>query len=85
MSRRPRVPGMSSRPLRVLYLLPEIPDGAPEDLKDALAIRNACATSGVCPDCGARGELTGPDGHGFFHLTFRHEDECDVLRDPEAA
>jgi hypothetical protein len=85
MSRRPRVPGTSSKPLRVLYLLPEIPDDAPEELKDALAIRNACATEGVCPDCGARGEIHGPDEQGVFHAVFRHEDDCGVLRDPEAA
>jgi hypothetical protein len=85
MSRRPRVPGMTSRPLRVLYLLPEIPDDAPEELKDALAIRNACATEGRCPDCGACGEIHGPDEHGIMHLVFRHEDDCGVLRDPEAA
>jgi hypothetical protein len=86
MSRRPsRIPGTSSRPLRALYLLPEIPDDAPEELKNAIAIRNACATEGRCPSCGARGELTGPDEHGVLHLTFRHENDCGVLSDPEAA
>jgi hypothetical protein len=84
--KRHRIPGTSSRPLRALYLLPEIPDDAPEQLKNALAIRNACATEGRCPDCGAVGELR-PDAAlpGVFHLTFRHDDDCGVLRDPEAA
>jgi hypothetical protein len=83
--RRPHIPGTSSKPLRVLFLLREIPDDSPEDLKNALAIRNACATEGVCPDCGACGEIQGPDDHGIFHAVFRHEDACGVLRDPEAA
>lgn len=84
MTRRPRVPGMSAKP-RALLLLPSIPDDAPETLKNGLAIRNAATTSGVCPDCGARGELRGPDKHGLLHLCFVHEDECAVLLDPEAA
>jgi hypothetical protein len=83
--RRPGIPGTSGRPLRVLYLLPEIRDDASERLKNALAIRNACATEGVCPDCGACGEIHGPDEHGIMHLVFRHGDGCGVLRDPEAA
>jgi hypothetical protein len=83
VSRRPRLPGITRS--RVLYVLPAILDNAPEQLKNALAIRNACATEGLCPDCGVYGELTGPDELGMFHLTFRHEDACRVLRDPEAA
>lgn len=86
MSRRPRIPGTSSRRLRALYLLAEIPDDAPEDVKNGLAIRNACATEGRCPSCGATGELhADPDMPGVFHLTFRHEDGCGVVCDPEAA
>ncbi len=85
MSRRHRIPGTTARPPRTLYLLPEIPDDAPEAFKNAIAVRNACATEGRCPDCGARGELRGPDEHGFLHLVFEHEDGCAVLLDPEAA
>jgi hypothetical protein len=83
--RRPRVPGTSSRPRGVLFVLPEIPDEAPERRKNGLAIRNAATTSGVCPDCGARGEIRGPDGQRFLHLVFEHEHGCGVLSDPEAA
>jgi hypothetical protein len=73
MSRRPpRVPGMSSRP-RTIYLLPSIPDELDERTKDGLAIRNAASASGVCPSCGATGDLRGPDDHGFMHLVFEHE------------
>jgi hypothetical protein len=79
MKRRSRIPGTTSRP-RALYLLPTIPDDAPEQHKNALAIRNAASASGVCPDCGATAELTGPDELGLLHLTFRHEHDCDVLR-----
>jgi hypothetical protein len=84
MSRPPRIPGTTSKQ-RTLYLLPPIPDDAPAELKNALAIRNACATEGRCPDCHTHGELTGPDTAGFYHLTFRHEDWCRVLRDEDAA
>lgn len=84
MSRRHRVPGMSAKP-RVLFVLPEIPDDAPTAFKNALAIRNACMTEGRCPDCGADGELHGPDEHGLLHLVFEHEPDCDALTDPEAA
>jgi uncharacterized protein YlaI len=69
----------------VLYVLPSIPDELDERTKNALAIRNACATEGRCPDCHARGELTGPDEHGLLHLTFRHEPGCGVLHDEDAA
>jgi hypothetical protein len=82
MSRRPRVPGTRGR---VLFVLPTIPDDAPEAVKDALAIRNAANVAGVCPDCGARGGITGPDEHGFMHLTFQHERGCGAFIDDEAA
>jgi hypothetical protein len=68
----------------VLYVLPAIPDDAPEELKNGLAIRNACATEGRCPDCGVRAELQGPDD-GIFYLVFRHDDDCRVHRGPAAA
>lgn len=79
-----RVPGTYSRP-RKLYMLPEIRDDATPAFKNALAIRNAASVRGVCPACGARGELTGPDRHGFMHITFRHEPDCQALLDDEAA
>lgn len=54
----------------------------PTELKNALAIRNACATEGRCPGCGAEGELS-PDTEleGLFHYTFRHEPWCGALTD----
>jgi len=84
VKRRHRIPGTSARG-RVLFLLPEIPDDAPEEFKNALAIRNAANVAGVCPECGARGELSGPDEHGFLHLTFEHEAGCGVFTDEAAA
>jgi hypothetical protein len=66
------------------------PRGSPDELddetKNALAIRNACATSGHCPDCGAVGELE-PDAtlELVWHLTFRHEPDCRALTDGAAA
>jgi hypothetical protein len=79
--RPPRVPGTPGAPLRAVYVLPSIPDDAPEAYKQAVAIRNVASRTGVCPECGVRGELTGPDRHGIMHLTFLHEDECRALRD----
>jgi hypothetical protein len=83
--RRPRVPRTTTGKPRALFVLPEIPDDAPEALKNGLAIRNAANVAGVCPDCGARGEITGPDEHGFMHLTFEHEAGCGAFTDDEAA
>lgn len=70
---------------RALYLLPSIPDGLPAEIKNGLAIRNACATEGRCPACGTVGQIHGPDRDGFMHLVFEHEDECGVLHDGDAA
>jgi hypothetical protein len=82
--RRSRVPGTSSKPFKALYLLAEIPDAASEALKNGLAIRKAASTSGVCPDCGARGEIRGPDARGFLHLVFEHEQGCGAYTDEAA-
>ena len=84
MTRRPRIPGTTSK--RTLFVLPSIPDDAPEELKDAIAIRNACTTEGRCPVCGAIGEVApDPKYAGIYHITFRHEDFCPVLRDEDVA
>ena len=85
MSSRPRIPGTISRPPRVLFVLPPIPDELDEATKNGLAIRNAASTSGVCPNCGARGEVRGPDTLGSLHLVFVHEDDCGALLDGTAA
>ena len=84
MSRAGR-PSVRRAKLRAVYVLPSIPDDAPSRFKSALAIRNACAVEGRCPDCGARVELRGPDENGILHLTFEHEAGCAVLLGPEAA
>lgn len=80
--KRHRLPGTRSR---ALYVLPSIPEDAPAEFKNALAIRNAASTAGVCPACGVRGELSGPDAHGIFHMTFQHADGCGALLDGDAA
>jgi hypothetical protein len=43
---------------RTLYVLSEIPDDAPEHIKQGLAARNGAAVDGVCPECGATGEIS---------------------------
>lgn len=81
-----RVPGTFRNHRRgpVVYVLPSIPDDAPDGVKDALAIRNACATEGRCPSCGATGELS-LDRDGLGWLTFRHLTGCPVLLDDEVS
>ena len=85
MSRkRPRIPGTRCGP--ALYVLPETPDRAAPEIKNALAIRNACVTEGICRACGAVGEIH-PDRHynGIWHYVFEHEPSCPVLADGYAA
>jgi hypothetical protein len=84
VTRRPRIPGTSSK--RTLFLLPEIRDDDPPARKNALAVRNACATEGRCPCCRAVGEVTADAKlAGVWHLTFAHEPWCVVLADGDAA
>lgn len=84
MSRRARIPG--TRRGGVLFVLPSIPDEFDDEMKDALAIRNACATEGRCPSCGATGELElHPSIEGLGRLTFRHQDGCKALLGEAAA
>ena len=73
-----RVPGTYRRP-KALFVLPSIPDDAPADLKNSLAIRNACATEGRCPACATVGALH-PDAHQplLWHYVFEHENWCEA-------
>jgi hypothetical protein len=69
-----------------IYVLPEIPDDAPVHVKEGLAARNASAVDGICPSCGAVGEVTADRRMaGVYHLTFRHQDRCNALLDSELA
>lgn len=77
-NRHSRVPGMTARPARALYLLPSINDDDDPETKNAIAIRNAATASGECPACGAVGELQQLD-RNVWHLVFRHEDNCRAL------
>jgi hypothetical protein len=71
-----RIPPKAKR-RRSLYLLPEVPDGAPTAVKNGIAMRNVCALEGRCPGCGAVGELHADAEHAsLFHLVFQHEYEC---------
>lgn len=85
MSRPRRIPGTPRRPLgSTLFLLPSIPDDLDERTKNALAIRNACATEGRCPVCGTVGAIEADDElPDVWHITFRHDDDCPVLPDDE--
>jgi hypothetical protein len=78
--RRSRIPGSYRQ--RTLLLLPSIPDELGDEVKDALALRNACSVEGRCPDCGAVGVITADAScAGIFHLTFEHESDCGALTD----
>jgi hypothetical protein len=83
MAKQSRIPGMITRRL---FILPKIRDDDSPERKNALAVRNACATEGRCPCCRVVGEIT-PDPvlAGLWHYTFGHEDWCVVLADEDAA
>ncbi len=84
MTRRPRIPGTSSK--RALFLLPEIRDDDPPARKNAIAVRNACAIEGRCPCCKVVGEIRADvELEGLYHYVFAHEDWCVVLADGDAA
>jgi hypothetical protein len=85
VSRRPRISG-TTRKRRTLFVLPTIPDGLSPALKNALAIRNACAVEGRCPCCGVVAEVERDSELDYLrHLTFRHEPWCECLRDEGVA
>lgn len=71
-----RVPGLRSK--STLYVLPPIPDDAPAELKDGLAIRNACAVEGRCPTCGVAPEVIADPELAGLH----HADDCRATLDP---
>jgi hypothetical protein len=72
-----RVPGTLKRP--PLYVgVPTIPDDAPEEVKDALALANATAVEGQCPACHATPEFTGHVELGVMTITFLHDPGCPV-------
>ena len=78
--RRSRILGTPSK--ATLLVLPSIPDELDEAAKNGLAIRNACATEGRCPVCGAVGEVIGDRELPWLkHLVFQHEDDCPVTLD----
>jgi hypothetical protein len=77
MAKRHRVPPTTAR---TVFLLPTVPDDAPEDLKNAIAVRNAATRTGTCPGCGAEGQRHS-DRHEpwLAHLVFEHEPDCIVF------
>jgi hypothetical protein len=80
-AKRHRIPGTTGKP-RVLYMLPPIDDDLDVETKNALALRNAASTSGVCPSCGATAEVyADPEYALVFHAVFRHESWCLALTD----
>ena len=83
MSRR-RVPG--TRAPRTVLVFPTIPDDAPVWQKNALAVRNACATEGRCRGCGAVGELRRYQGEPAFvaHSSSSTSLGCPTLTDEVA-
>ena len=64
---------------RVMFVLPEIPDGATAALKNALAIRNTATRSGECPSCGATATVTRELSPGVREARMEHEDGCLAL------
>jgi hypothetical protein len=61
----------------VLFVLPSIPDAAPAEIKDALAIRNTASRTGRCPRCLAGVEYDGPLEPGkVAQAWMAHEEWC---------
>jgi hypothetical protein len=59
--------------------LPVIPDDAPEDVKNALAIHNSASVDGVCPACGATPIIhLDPRTPGLGVMSFLHANDCPV-------
>lgn len=57
-----------------LYVIPDIDDRLPPDIKDAIARRNAATVTGRC-DCGARTRITSRAG-GVINAEMAHEHDC---------
>ncbi|MDA8297422.1 MAG: hypothetical protein M0004_12700 [Actinomycetota bacterium] len=65
---------------RALFVLPVIPDDAPVEVKDGLALRNTATMTGRCPACGAVAELaTDPCPGEMVHAVMEHETDCPVF------
>jgi hypothetical protein len=80
-----RIPGTFRNRGRTLLVLPSIPDDAPAELKNAIAIRNACSVEGRCSACGVSGVASADPTHAMvFHYTFEHEPSCPALTDEAA-
>lgn len=61
---------------RALVITPEIPEDSAPAVREGLARRAICATTGRCP-CGAVASLSGPSRPGeVTYLTFDHDDAC---------
>jgi hypothetical protein len=76
--------------LRALIQIPDIPDDAPDDVREGFARRTSLAAGGTCP-CGA--VITPPNraqrrqlardhanrAYGVWYLRVEHEDDCPAL------
>jgi len=69
---------------RALVIDCEIPDDAPELIREGLARRAICNSGGTCP-CGAtwpkpnRAERRKPDSAGWRCVDFEHDDDCPAV------
>lgn len=73
-----------------LVVQAEMPDDAPADVKNAIAVRRLANLQGVCPDCGAvrvmpnRAERRAATRAGLMiFAVIVHEDDCAVLCDDD--
>ncbi|MFC8248375.1 hypothetical protein [Streptomyces chartreusis] len=71
---------------RVLVIQPVIPDAAPEELKNGLAIRRTANTTGICPGCGARMAMpnraerrVARRAGKIIAVVIAHDDDCPAL------
>lgn len=68
--------------MNALVIVPDIPDEAPDAVREGIARRRIVATGGTCP-CGAvlrlpnRAQRRATDG--VFDVTVRHENDCPAV------
>jgi len=65
-------------PRRRKFVLPQVSESDPPEVRNAVAVRNAATAAGVCPSCGAVFRLQRTVG-GITVLNMKHADGCPAL------
>ena len=60
------------------FVLPEVSETDPPEVRNAVAARNAATVAGLCPSCGAVFRLQRTVG-GITVLNMEHDDDCPAI------